>query len=1046
MSTLTVRLLGSPQVALDGKTIRIDTRKAIALFAYLALERQAQRRSTLSVLLWPESDRERGRSALRRTLAAFNKAAGHQWLVTDRKTIRLNWEAVESGELIVDVVQFQETFDQLIEAPLEQSNGEMLVAAVELYHGRFLQGFTLTDSAAFDDWQALEAERIEQQVGKLYGRLVAWALRYDSAENATRYAREWISLDALNEEGQRQLITALARSGQRSAAVRQYETFVKLLDHELGVPPRDETVELYHSVRDNYVPPPTIDPILRPTTLPQPTTLFVGRDQEMHDIATMLQRADCRLATIIGVGGVGKTRLATEIGLAMQSQWNDGVYFVGLASVESGNTIDDLVVAIANALDFTFYGRNLNAAQRHRQLLNFLGNKQALLLLDNLEHLSNAEQLVADILQHAPQLNILTTSQERLNLQEEWVIELPGLKTPTVETLRDSSVYQLFVERARQVRRGYLLAETDYGYLVQLCRLVGGLPLGIELASTWVRLLSLVEIVAQIEQDIDFLATETRNVPSRHRSLRAVFNHSWRLLTAREREMMLRLAVFRAPFTREAAKEVAGANLPLLMTLADKSLITRNATGVYEIPAVLLAYLREQGGDSDTYKRTLLSHAEYFAAFLQEQEAVLKGRDQQEALLEIGRISPDIRNAWQTLLDNQMLDAVECALPTLYLYYEMRGLFEEGVALIKQAREMMPIAESRIIGQLMATEGTLRCYLNQYELAEKLLQESLTLLRNASLDTHTALALRGLGMVAEAKGAHDEALRFHEQSLALYRQRENEWGMAAVSMAMGNVQLLQGKHEAARANYEESLTIRRLMGDIQGEGRCYHNLGHIQHALGNFDEAMALYQQSVELKKLSGAQHGLALTLNNMGHIACLQGNYVTAEQLLNESNALLDRVGDQRGRGFSITNLGSVALGRGDAQVAFDLYSESHRLFDAIGDPFSLALIHVHLGRAIYKLGDRADALQHLQSGIKQAHEIGANMIILEGLLAIVDIVKEEPAYLQFSADVMGTAQTHPELSAEGHIKWRELAEIVTSSTKTVPISQLYDVAVTIS
>ncbi len=321
----------------------------------------------------------------------------------------------------------------------------------------------------------------------------------------------------------------------------------------------------------------------------QPTP-FIGRIDEVTEIADMLTDPACRLLTLVGAGGIGKTRLSIRVATQDLPDFVYGIFFVPLQPVPSA---DLLVSALADALSFSLRGQE----SPETQLVNYLQDKEMLLVLDNFEHLMpQGIELILTLLQACPSLKLLVTSREVLNLQEEWLYHVRGMPTPRHKektNIESYSAVQLFVERTRQVRRDFSLAD-EQAHVVRICQLVEGMPLAIELAASWTKMLPCSEIVSEIQHNIDFLTTNLRNVPEHHRSMRAVFDQTWKLLTRKERDVFKRLSVFRAGFRYKAAKRVTGASLPVLSTLIDKSLLQTEPDGRYQIHGVLRQYGAEQ--------------------------------------------------------------------------------------------------------------------------------------------------------------------------------------------------------------------------------------------------------------------------------------------------------------------------------------------------------------------------------------------------------------------------------------------------------------------
>jgi DNA-binding SARP family transcriptional activator len=425
MSQLAIALLGTFQVSLAGSpVVGFESDKERALLAYLALEgERPHRREALAFLLWPEFPERAARTNLRHALAKLRRAIGDHlarppYLTITPQTLQFNLESDHR----LDVVIFQ----QLLKGGESGEPAfEQLEEAVALYQGLFLEGFSIPDSAPFEEWVSLKREGLTQQVLTALHQLVIHFQGQRAYERALPYAWRGVELAPWREEGYRHLMTLLALSGRRSEALRQYERCRAALAEELGVEPASKTEQLYDRIRSG-----TLGEVSREGqphhNLPAQTTPLIGREQELAQLADLLADPGQRLITIVGAGGMGKTRLALEAALAQLDYFPQGVFFVSVAGLDAPAGI---VPAIAEAVGFTFY----QGTPPHQQLLAYLSGKTMLLLLDNFEHLLAGASLLVDILQAAPQVRLLITSRARLNLAAEQVYPLVGLAYPTAD-------------------------------------------------------------------------------------------------------------------------------------------------------------------------------------------------------------------------------------------------------------------------------------------------------------------------------------------------------------------------------------------------------------------------------------------------------------------------------------------------------------------------------------------------------------------------------------------------------------------------------------
>lgn len=727
----------------------------------------------------------------------------------------------------------------------------------------------------------------------------------------------------------------------------------------------------------------------RPHNLPPQTSPFVGREEELANIGRLLEDPACRLLTLVGPGGTGKTRLALQAAAEKIEAFSHGVYFVSLDSVR---TVESLPFVIADMIKFTFYSRE----NPEVQLLNYLREKEMLLLLDNFEHLLEGTALLASILQQAPKVKFLVTSRERLNLQEEWGLDLQGLQLPkegSVDGLENSSAVQFFVQSAQRVQAGFSLVEEDKPHVLRICQLVEGMPLGIELAAAWIRMLPCREIAREIEQNLDFLATKLRNVQERHRSIRAVFEHSWKLLSEPERDAFRKLSVFQGGFNREVAQQVAGTSLPALSALIDKSLLRVSPKGRHIAHELLRQYAEEKLQEDPTLQEQIYDkHCTYYAEFLDQREEDLKKAEQKEALEAIHEEFENVQASWNWAVDHAKTEALDKALSSFHLFYDRRSRFQEGVADFEKAiaalrgrGESTGSAREKItLGKLLSRQGLLCHRLGRYERARSLLEESLPLVSQGGDLGERALSLNNLGSVAESLGNYSEAKTLYQESFTLRREIGDRWAMALSINNLGNLAYRLGEFLEARKLYQESLAIKREIGEQKGTAPSLNNLGNVATVLGEYEEAKQFYQESIAIKRELGDQWGLSLSLNNLGQVLDALKEYSQAQALYQESLAISREIGDRKGVASSLSNLGNAASGLGEYAQAKKLYEESLALRKEIGDRLWMAYTLASLGEVAMDMADRSAAQSYLREALKMGMEIQAIPAILEGLRAM--------------------------------------------------------------
>jgi predicted ATPase/DNA-binding SARP family transcriptional activator len=903
ISRLSLFFLGPVRVEQDGTPIEITPRKAIALLAYLAVSNRPYLRDQLVSLLWPELDQSHACAALRSTLWALKKAIGEEWLDAGRQTIGLN----QDTNLWMDV----NCFHDLLAACRTHGHPEgdvcpaclqPLADAAALYQDDFLAGFTLRDSPEFDDWQRLQTEDLRRELSTVLERLARCYSLQGTFEPAIACARRWMALDPLHEPAHRCLMQLYAWAGRRTDAMRQYEECVQVVEQELGLPPQEETVRLFRLIQENIAP--SVSPATtHPHNLPHQMTPFVGREEELAEIVQLFEGATCRLLTLVGPGGIGKTRLALEAAAGQIDLFPHGVYFVPLAAVRSA---DLLVSSIADALQFVFY----EGGELRTQVLNYLRGKAMLLVLDNFEYFVREADLLIEILQVAPEIGIMVTSRERLNLREERVLEVEGLRFPQKglgDSTENYSAVQLFVQCAHRVCSSFRFSGEERPSVVHICRLVEGMPLAIELAARWVRVLSCTEIAVELERDLEFLTTSLQDVPERHRSLQAVFDHSWNLLAEEERAVFRRLSAFRGGFERKAAEEVTGITLCQLSSLLDKSLVRRVSDRRYEVLEVVRQYAEaklKQLPDVDGATRD--AHCAYYATLLHQERADLMARHE-ETLAKIGQEIENVRVGWEWAVEQGKEKEIERAMDGFFTFYEIQSWLEEGKNAAGRAAETLREMESTtdhparakvqtILGRVIARQGAFCHRLGLYDEAQALLQESLVIFRRLDARTAMPFTLNHLGFVACQQGRYAEAKRLCQESLAIGREVvaspdpasrfhvDDHLRVADALITLGDIACLSGNYAEAKQFFQEHLAVCRGGGDRWGTAFSLNNLGCVAGLLGEYTEAKQLCREALTILEMMGHHYAVAATLDSLGNISRELGDYQESGRYFREA------------------------------------------------------------------------------------------------------------------------------------------------------------------
>jgi predicted ATPase len=678
-----------------------------------------------------------------------------------------------------------------------------------------------------------------------------------------------------------------------------------VLAEELGVEPSANTRDLYEQIRAGGLRAEDESPSSTPTApihnLPVSLTLFHGREQELLDLERLIADLECRCISLVGPGGIGKTRLALQAAQQHRADFSHGVAFVPLASVGS---VEAAIPAIAGAIRLHFYGPN----DPRTQLLNHLSEKQMLLILDNVEQLliegppqANIVELLPEILQRAPRVKLLVTSREVLNLQEEWVFEVGGLAFPEAgQTAKpdEHAAVALFMERARHASPGFAFREADLAAIAHISRLVEGMPLAIELAATWSRMLSPVEIAKEIEGSLDILSASVRDLPERHRSMRVVFDQTWRTLSAEEQRVLSQLSVFRGGFSRQAAEQVAGASLPILSTLVNRMLIRRAAAGRYDLHELVRQYSATHlAADPQAQAAAQERHYRHFLALAEAAEQELRGRNQLEWLGRLEQEQDNLRAAlaWALESDRATLDGEELAMRlsgALRRFWRTRGHFHEGCSWLTKSLQKGPEGRTAARAAALLAQGSL---------------------------------LYGEGDVGAARQPAEE-------SLAIYRELGDERGQADALSFIGYLLIWQGEASLGRARLEEALAISLKAGDRWGEADSLVCLGYFLADRAGDPAGRAMLEQGAAILEDLGGEDTLCVVLVALGVVAVELGDYTSARAHLEHALAIAREIEHQLGLADALINLGCVYRILGEYSTAQSYLEQSRQVYQAHG------------------------------------------------------------------------------------------------------------------
>lgn len=939
--TVALTLFGAPTLVYGGKSVALGFERRTQLLVYLAMKRTWVGRGELAALLWPDQDSKLAYTNLRKALFRLQ---------------RFPWADQIEGQ--GSALRFEATTDvQAFDNALREHRTK---DALPLYQGALLTGFDDDSNEAWSGWLSFERDRLQSAWRSAAQERLAGDI---DAVEAIDLAARLLDAEPLDEAALQAYMTWLARAGQVARARQVYREFVARLADELGLEPGAELKVLHDSLGTATS---TVGPV--PLVAPPSDDRFVGRTVELRRAASLLAQDDCRLLTITGPGGVGKTRLAQRVLRECAPMFADGATLVPLDDLTAATELGERL------------GREFGIAQRgnadpFEQIIEVLRPRAALLMLDNFEQLIEGAPLLDRLLTACPRVKAIVTSRVRLGLTSEWLLPLAGLPVPEPEDvgeLESFDAVRLFVAAARRVEPD-LNPVAEAAAIVDICRRVEGLPLALELAAAWTRVLSCQDIAAELERDADLLHAAEGSRPARHASIETVFEHSWALLGERERQALARLAVFRGGFAPQAARAVGGVALPVLAALADKSLLRKEGARCLLHPLVqqFAQAKLEQRGDTES---SAVAHSRHFLRYVADAGHRVRSAEP-EILREIDVEFENIRGAWRHAMRHGPADDLARAAYSLMTYCEHRGRRLEGLELMHKAMESESVAGNpKFVPTLAAHAAWMAYRLDRYAEAEALGIKALdTKGLEGQRSGDSTLAFRAatvLGASCARLGRTDEAQRRFRQALDLAKQSANPFDIAS----------------------------------------ALDNLGIIARGRGDLDEALRLYRQALLRHREVGDAGGEALCLNNQGVVHILCRELDAARAVLGDARQLCERHGLPSTRVMVEVNLANVAMYSDAPELAVRHARQAIELSAQTGQRANTVEARQALTWAALRQGDLATARTELVASTTVAIAIGRTALIVQGVRLLAELLAAQGAP-EVAARVMGFVLQQPDL-----------------------------------
>ncbi len=883
----------------------------------------------------------------------------------------------------IDIQEFRdqlELADRFVQSQDWTQAIPYLEEAIRLYRGHLLE------DDPYEEWVQLPRETLKNEFGRALDQAARGYVELGSFWAAVRAADRLIHLDPYHENAYRTKMVALQGAGEPQGFASVYHACTRAL-RELGVEPSEETTDLFEELTAKPSSP-SISFSSTPTHgaettkhRKRPTGSIVGRQTEQRHLSTLLADGIHRCVTILGPGGIGKTSLALDVGRRQKALYPDGVHFV---TVPNDTTPDALLARFAEALGFNL-DMSVNLVD---QIIDALHHRRTLFIVDNAETGIESVAVIDKIVSECPMIQVLATSRERLHLEHEWIVELTGLTTPgdtaSIHSMNELLAYdapRLFVTRLRQGDSQIQLNLEEMAAVVDVCRLVEGLPLAIELAAVWGRILSIQEIADELRKGLDRLRPEGSRIG--HSSIRTVFEQSWRYLTRDEQRSFLGLTIFKEGFTRESAQAVSGATPSTLLGLRDKSFIKRVNAGRYSIHEVLRHFGEEKLLQGESLaNRVRDAHARYFAGLSEEWSDHLSSERQVDALRRMRLEHANIRAAWNWSLSRDDIDLLDRMADAVLKYYLLQNRWNEYLRLVEAALESPGLrtpqegvktsssngkpAGQRLRGlqaRLKLGLGLGHYNLSEYDSAERGLEEAVHLAEGVGDTDTTARSLGYLSRIDSTRGKNDTALKKVERAVELHRRAQNHEGLGLSLGHMGAIKLHMGEFESARDITAESLRYHREYGNLQQIAGALINLGGIVGNLKEYTDAEKYLKESLDTGRRLDDRKIQFIALGNLGFLAYLRKRHHIAETYCKEALSFARSLGHRHGEANTLQYLGLIASDLGEDHRAQDLLMQALHIARSTGTSLITVQVVVGLAQLIAKHGNPEFAVALLRA-----------------------------------------------------------------------------------
>lgn len=964
------KFLGDFEISANGCAISgLATQKNKALAAYLILEHGRDHpRSKLAALFWPDVEEQVALHNLRQALSvirkAFDPCGGGEIFTSNRETIGFR----AGTKITVDVIDFERWMRAMVDRfHLQQGRGfpiQRLKRELATYQGELLDTLVLADASMFSDWLVLRREALNRLAVEGASLLLQYYENRNEWSEARKSAEMLVKLAPWDENAHSRLINILLQLAQGNAALAHYQSAVRYFEEELAIEPEFQLKKARADIQGFFAsgrsePRPKAIPV----HVPGYSSPFIGRVQELETLEDWVSDPGCQLVTITGPGGSGKTRLASRLAESQDTLFAGGVFFVSIAGCGDRQQLCSRILNTVNSVEE-------RSADSMEELLGWARNRRVLLILDNVDNCSEVAEMAVRLLETSGQIVLVCTSYTRLDLVGERVYALGGLST---DEGSDSEAVRLFMSHVQPESQPECRTREFMENTLNICRLVEGLPLAIDLAAGQVKRIPSEELLTGLEKTKDILHSSAVNLPERHRSITASFENCWNHLPDRQQSVLASLTVFQSPFTLQAAAEVCGVGSSEVRELANQSLLIWDGQENFRFHRAIHQYAREKLVlNEPTAFQLTREHAKFFHKQLVEGYANFSGDGILQFLQKTEAMLPDILQGFRYLIEGGDWERSEAIVHPLYCYYESRSLYREGSEqLMAQALLCQPERGGTLCrAWLLSRAASLSISIQRYDQVEEQLEFSLAVARETGNRAEEGICYNVLAKQAAVKKSSSSSMEYAQKALGISQslgdRREEAHSLYNIGYALTNL----GEVTKAEQVLENCRKICEELQDWRRLSKALNVLADTACSRGDFDRALKIYDEALNIAERLGNRYSQSLILNNIGTAYFSIRNFDAAEESYNSSLLICREIDDREGEAIALSNLGELYAEIRDFRLGAEYNQRALAISREIGSDWGEMSAREILAICYHELGDIQAAKDELKLVLEKSLE----------------------------------------------------------------------------